>query len=215
MSRCRIKICGITSPDDARMVAAAGADAIGLVFHARSPRHLEISRAREIVAELPAFVAATALFVDAEAATVEKVLAEVPVDLLQFHGREEPAYCNAFGRRYIKAIRMQPGLDARSAMLRYPHACGILLDSYSDVHAGGTGTSFDWKRVPDDTLVPIVLAGGLRPENVADAVRRVRPHAVDVSSGVESAPGRKDPERVRRFIEAVRAGENGTGLDDA
>lgn len=196
------------------MVAAAGADAIGLVFHPRSPRHLEIAQAREIVAALPAFVSATALFVDAEVSTVEAVLSAVSVDLLQFHGREEPAYCDAFGRRYIKAVRMRPGLDARSALRRYPNASGILLDSHSDVQAGGTGNTFDWKRVPAEAAIPIVLAGGLRPENVADAVRRVRPYAVDVSSGVELAPGAKDPERVRRFIEAVREGESGTPGND-
>lgn len=197
----RVKICGLTRVDEALASALAGADAIGLVFHPASPRAVSAAAARQIVDVLPPFVSSVGLFVDAEPALVEDTLRRCPLDLLQFHGNEAPAYCRAFGRPYIKAVRVRADMDLAAEMARYPDARGILLDTFSAAAPGGTGQRFDWALVPRDVRVPIILAGGLTPDNVAEAVRQVRPYAVDVSSGVESAPGRKDPALVKRFIE--------------
>lgn len=201
MPRCRTKICGITSPQAARECASAGADAIGLVFYAKSSRAVSIAQAAEIVAALPPFVTSVGLFVDAEPAEVHAVLAAVPLDLLQFHGSESPEYCEQFPVRYIKALRMQPGVDVVAEVQRHVKAIGVLLDAWASGQAGGTGHTFDWSRVPRDLDTPIVLAGGLGPENVREAVCSVEPYAVDVSSGVESSPGIKNPERVAEFIQ--------------
>lgn len=206
--RTRIKICGITRPEDGLAAVAAGADAIGLVFYPKSPRAVTIAGARAICAALPPFVSTVALFVDAEHFTVQDVLNEVPVDLLQFHGTESPAACAAFGRPYIKALRMRDDLDLADAVARYAGgdnpARGLLLDAYSEGVAGGSGEIFDWSRVPHGLDLPIILAGGLHPGNVAGAVRATRPYAVDVSSGVEAAKGIKDAGKITAFIEAVR-----------
>ncbi len=204
LARTRVKICGLTRADDACAAMAAGADALGLVFYLRSPRCVDVERARAVTAGLPPFVTVVGLFVDAPADEVRAVLEAVRIDLLQFHGEEPPEYCAGFPRPYIKALRMREGLDLRQAMRAHRRALGLLLDAYSPAAPGGSGLSFDWDRVPADLPVPVILAGGLTPENVGAAVRRVRPFAVDVSSGVESAPGIKDPDRVRRFLEAVR-----------
>ena len=204
MSPTRIKICGITQPDDARAAADAGADAIGLVFYAGSPRAVEPEQAARIVAALPPLVSAVALFVDASADRVSAVLAQVPVDVLQFHGSESPDFCAQFARPYLKALRMEPGRDIAALATGYGSARGLLLDSFRPGVPGGTGESFDWSQAPVLAL-PLILAGGLSPDNVADAIHQLRPAAVDVSGGVESAPGRKDPELMRAFCNAVRA----------
>jgi phosphoribosylanthranilate isomerase len=202
--RTRIKICGITSAEDARMAADAGADAIGLVFYPPSPRAVDVERAAEIVAALPPFVTPVALFVDPQPREVEHVLAACSVGLLQFHGDEPPSLCRAFGLPYLKAIRVRPEVDLLQSLAPYDDAAGWLLDAFHDGLYGGTGRAFDWDLVPRASARPLVLSGGLSPENVAEAVRKVRPWAVDVSSGVESARGIKDAARVARFIAGVR-----------
>lgn len=203
--RTRIKICGITRPEDALAAAEAGADAIGLVFAEASPRCVSVGQARAVCAALPPFITVVGLFVDAPATRVREVLGQVPLDLLQFHGRETPEDCRQYGRPYIKAIRMAPDLDLAAEIRRYVDAAGVLLDTFSPQAAGGTGESFDWTRVPRCLSKPVVLAGGLTPENVAAAIRAVRPYAVDVSSGVEKSKGIKDAARIVAFIEAVTA----------
>lgn len=206
--RTRIKICGITRVEDARAAAGLGADAIGLVFHERSPRRVDIERAATIAAALPPFCAAVALFVDAAPETVRAVLERVPVDLLQFHGAETPAYCSAFGVPYIKAVRMREGVDLREVAARYEGAAALLLDAWHAELPGGTGTRFDWQALPAELAVPVMLAGGLDADNVAAGMRIVRPYGVDVSSGVEAAPGTKDAGRMRAFVRAVMRADN-------
>ena len=200
----RIKICGITRLDDALAASVAGADALGFVFHAPSPRHIEPEAARAIIARLPPFVSAVGLFVDRSLAEVESVLARVPLDLLQFHGDETPEFCGRCARPYLKAVRMRPGVDLLEYAHRFVNARGLLLDAYVSGAHGGSGTRFDWSLVPEKLPVPIVLSGGLDAGNVGEAVRRLRPWAVDVSSGVEAARGIKDPQRIRDFIAGVR-----------
>jgi phosphoribosylanthranilate isomerase len=203
VSRTRVKICGITRAQDGLAAARAGADAIGLVFYPPSPRAVDPARARAVVQVLPPFVSVVALFVDPVADQVREVLAAVAVDLLQFHGEEAPELCAAFGRPYLKAVRMREGVDLARAARRYAGACGLLLDAYRPGVPGGTGTAFDWSRVPGGLALPVVLAGGLDPGNVAEAVRRVRPYGVDVSGGVEVDRGVKDPARIEAFIREV------------
>jgi len=200
----RVKICGITRIEDALAAAAAGADAIGLVFYAKSPRAVDIEQARAILAALPPFVTTVGLFVDAERSELERILASVPLDLLQFHGDESVQQCEAFGRPYIKALRVKAGDDIAAQVARYPSAQGILLDAYVEGVPGGTGEAFDWSLIPQTLSKPLILAGGLRPDNVAEAVSRVRPYAVDVSGGVEASKGVKDVEKVGAFIRAAR-----------
>jgi phosphoribosylanthranilate isomerase len=200
----RVKICGITRVEDALAAAAAGADAIGLVFYAKSPRAVDIEQAREILAVLPPFVTSVGLFVDAERSELERILASVPLDLLQFHGDESVQQCEAFGRPYIKALRVKAGDDIAAQVARYPSAQGILLDAYVEGVPGGTGEAFDWSLIPQTLSKPLILAGGLRLDNVAEAVSRVRPYAVDVSGGVEASKGVKDVEKVDAFIRAAR-----------
>ena len=204
MTAVRVKICGITRVEDALAVAAAGADAIGLVFYAKSPRAVDIEQARAILAALPPFVTTVGLFVDAERNELERILASVPLDLLQFHGDESVQQCEAFGRPYIKALRVKAGDDIAAQVARYPSAQGILLDAYVEGVPGGTGEAFDWSLIPQALSKPLILAGGLRPDNVAEAVSRVRPYAVDVSGGVEASKGVKDVEKVGAFIRAAR-----------
>ena len=204
MTAVRVKICGITRIEDALAAAAAGADAIGLVFYAKSPRAVDIEQARAILAALPPFVTSVGLFVDAERSELERILASVPLDLLQFHGDESVQQCEAFGRPYIKALRVKAGDDIAAQVARYPSAQGILLDAYVEGVPGGTGEAFDWSLIPQALSKPLILAGGLRPDNVAEAVSRVRPYAVDVSGGVEASKGVKDVEKVGAFIRAAR-----------
>ena len=207
-ARTRVKICGITRPEDGVRAALLGADAIGLVFYAPSPRAVSPAQAAEIAAALPPFVTRVGLFVNAAPAEIEAVLAAVRLDLLQFHGDETEADCARYGEPYIKALNMRPGLDVTQAMRAYPGASGFLLDAYHPAVPGGSGESFDWDRVPAECPRPIVLAGGLHPGNVAEAVRRVRPYAVDVSSGVEAAKGIKDPAKLAEFIRGVHRGDH-------
>lgn len=206
--RTRIKICGITRPEDAREAARLGADAIGLVFYAPSPRAVDIARAQAICAALPPFVTPVGLFVNAAEAEVQAVLEAVPLGLLQFHGDETPAECERYGRPYLKALRMAPGLDVAAAARRYGSATGILLDAWQPGVPGGTGQCFDWSRIPALDK-PLVLAGGLTPDNVAEAIRTVRPWAVDVSGGVEAAKGIKDAALMAAFMQQV----SNTGTD--
>lgn len=201
----RVKICGITSVADARAAVCAGADAIGLVFYRRSPRAVTLEQAKAIALAAGPFVTVTGLFVDPEPDHVRQVLREVPLQLLQFHGRETPSFCESFGRAYMKALRMSPELDVKSAIAEHPGASAVLLDAYVQGVPGGTGQRFDWRRVPQRAARPIVLAGGLRPDNVAAAIAATRPEAVDVSGGVESEPGSKDPAKMEAFITRARA----------
>jgi len=184
-----------------------GADAIGLVFYARSPRAVETERARGLLDTLPPFVTSVGLFVDADPDFVRSVLARVPLDALQFHGEEPPDYCNAFHRPWIKAVRMRPESDLVGLKELYRDASGLLLDRYDAGLAGGTGRRFDWDLVPGWLAPRIILAGGLSPENVEEAVRRLRPYAVDVSGGVEVAKGVKDRTKMAAFLQGVRDGD--------
>ena len=201
----RIKCCGMTRVEDALLAVRLGADAIGLVFTSRSKRQVTLARAREIVTALPPFVSTVALFMDDEADLVRQVVEEVRPDLLQFHGSEPDTWCVQFGRPFLKAIAMGEGASALPRLGDYPHAAGLLLDGHGFGEAGGSGKAFDWSLLPAGLAQPVILAGGLNPGNVADAVRAVRPWAVDVASGVESAPGIKDPDKLAAFIRAVRA----------
>ncbi|MDU9393658.1 phosphoribosylanthranilate isomerase [Pseudomonas sp. zfem002] len=204
MSAVRSKICGITRVEDALAAAEAGADAIGLVFYAKSPRAVNVQQAREIIAALPPFVTTVGLFVNASRCELNEILEAVPLDLLQFHGDETPADCEGYNRPWIKALRVRPGDDLEAACKLYARASGILLDTYVAGVPGGTGEAFDWALVPEHLSKPIILAGGLSPANVGAAIAQVRPWAVDVSGGVEQAKGIKDPERIQAFLAAVR-----------
>lgn len=200
----RVKICGITRSQDALAAARAGADAIGLVFAPESPRRVTLAQAVAIAQALPPFVSTVALFVNAERAEVEAVLEGLRPDLLQFHGDETPEYCASFGVPYIKAVRIRPGLDLLQFEAAHGGARGLLLDAYHPQRHGGTGERFDWNLIPAGLTKPVILAGGLTPDNVAEAIRSVRPWAVDVSSGVEASPGIKDRAAIGRFIQEVR-----------
>ena len=202
MNTTRVKICGLTRPEDVDTAVSAGADALGFVFTPRSQRFLETERARELVTRVPAFIARVGLFMDQPDADVERILASVPLSLLQFHGAEPRAFCAGFGLPYIKALAMGAAGEAERAG-DYPDAAALLLDSHKPGTVGGTGKKFDWDAIPPLPR-PMILAGGLHPGNVRRAVRRVRPWAVDVSSGVESAPGIKSPEKVIEFIKEAK-----------
>src|SRR5262245_45502585 len=199
-----VKICGITRLEDAFAAVRAGAHAIGFVFYRPSPRYIAPAAARAILRALPPFVATVGLFVDAPEDEVRGVLATAPVQLLQFHGAETPEYCRCFDRPYLKAVRMGPEVDLLQYARDYQDATALLLDAYVEGLHGGSGVSFDWDRVPDRLSLPVIVSGGLTIDNVGDAVRRVRPYAVDVSSGVESARGIKDAARIAAFIAGVR-----------
>lgn len=202
--RTRIKICGITRPEDGLVAAQLGADAVGLVFYPSSPRAVSIEQAQAVVAALPPFVSVVGLFVDAEEAAIRDVLGAVSIDVLQFHGDECPAECGIYNRPYIKAVAMREGLNVAAYADTYPDAAGILLDTYHKDVKGGSGESFDWSRFPTDIKKPLILAGGLMPDNVVEAVARTHPYAVDVSSGVEVNKGIKDPEKMANFIRGVQ-----------
>ncbi len=207
--RVRVKICGITRGEDALEAARLGADAVGLVFYPPSPRGVDPERARAAVAGLPAFVTRVGVFVDPEPEAVRAAVAAAALDLLQFQGREPPELCRAFGRPYMKALRAAPGTDLAAEARRYGDACAILVDTHRPGVPGGTGEAFDWSLLPPGlgrppAGRPLVLAGGLHPGNVAEAVRRVRPWAVDVSSGVEAAPGIKDAALMAAFMREVQ-----------
>lgn len=199
-----VKICGITRDEDAQGAAHAGAHAIGLIFAPESSRRVDPAVAAGIVSALPPFVTPVALFVDQPAEEVRGLTARVRPQLLQFHGDEAPEYCGSFGLPYIKAVRVREGVDLLQYARLYRSAKGLLLDAFVEGNHGGTGAVFDWTLIPRNFPLPLVLAGGLDPGNVADAVRKVRPWAVDVSSGVEASKGIKDADKVAAFIRGVR-----------
>ena len=200
----RVKICGITRLDDAMAACDAGVDAIGLVFCEKSVRNIDISQAAKISRALPAFVTSVALFMNEDAATIRHVLDEVPVDCLQFHGDEDVEFCRQFNRPYIKALATKGVLDLKQRAALYSDCRGVLLDSHAPGEVGGTGVAVDWDAIPKDLPHPLILAGGLRAENVAAAIKQVQPYAVDVSSGVEREKGLKDAELMSAFIQEVR-----------
>jgi len=199
-----VKICGITRVEDALAAARAGAHAVGLVFYEPSPRYVTPARAAEIIRALPPFITAVGLFVDAPAEKVRAALAEAPVGLLQFHGAETPEFCRQFKRSFVKAVQVKPGVDLLQYARDYHDGKALLLDNYVEGLHGGSGVIFDWSLIPRGLPLPVILSGGLTPENVTDAVRCVRPGAVDVSSGVESAKGVKDAAKINAFIKGVR-----------
>lgn len=202
----RVKICGMTKRDDALLAAQLGADALGFIFYPKSPRAITPEAAREIIRRLPPFVLTVGVFVDEEPAEVQEIAAYAGLDWLQLHGQETPEYCRSLGRRVIKGFRVK-GEESLALLAPYHGAVqAFLLDTYKPGTPGGTGETFDWelaRRAKE--FGPIILAGGLTPVNVAEAIRRVRPAAVDVASGVEAAPGKKDPDKLKAFMEAARS----------
>ena len=201
----RVKLCGFTHPDDVAIAVDLGADALGFVFYPPSPRALTLERAVVLTRPVPAFVTRVGLFVDASEAMVRETFDRARLNLVQYHGAETPEFCQAMGLPYIRAIRVRPKMDLIAEMERYGDASGFLLDAYKPGVPGGTGESFDWGLIPK-TDRPVILAGGLTPENAMDAIQVVAPWALDVSGGIESAPGRKDPDKMARFIAACRSG---------
>ena len=196
----RVKICGITSVEQAQMVQMAGADAMGLVVYEKSPRYVDVKKASEIRAAIKSPALAVALLVNASENLVAQVIDQGKPDFLQFHGDESPEYCHQFDYPFIRAVRMRTGLDIDAEVATYQAQGGFLFDAWSDDLYGGTGHSFDWSRLPTSRDYPLILAGGLTPNNVAEAVALIRPNMVDVSGGVESAPGIKDQNKVESFI---------------
>jgi phosphoribosylanthranilate isomerase len=201
--RTRVKICGITRPEDALDAVQAGADAIGLVFYGPSPRAVTPAQAADIVKKLPPFVTVVGLFVNASREEIAETLAATRIDLLQFHGEETPEQCRGHGRPYIKAIRMRQGVDVEQQRQLFSDAAGLLLDTYEKGKPGGTGNTFDWSRIPADLAAETVLAGGLDALNVEQAIKQVRPYAVDVSGGVERDKGIKEREKIVAFMRGV------------
>ncbi|HEX7369703.1 MAG TPA: phosphoribosylanthranilate isomerase [Rhodanobacteraceae bacterium] len=203
MIRTRVKICGVTRVEDALLACELGADAIGMVMTPSSPRCVSIERARAIREALPAFVDAVVLTHGLAAARVREIIDGVRPDVVQFHGLEDAAFCEAFGLRYIKALGMAGDVDVRAIVAEHKHAAGFVLDGHPPGEQGGRGKTFDWTRIPQDLGRPILLAGGLNPGNVADAIHTVHPWAVDLASGVEASPGIKDAVKMRAFFDAV------------
>jgi len=201
--RTRVKICGITNVEDALTAVEQGADAIGLVFYPPSPRYVSLEKAVEIVNALPAFVTVVALFVDATKDAIEAVLSQVKIDLIQFHGNESVEECRRYGKAYMKAIRVKTDTNLVQYAADYSDAKALLLDTYTEGVPGGTGQVFDWALIPKDLTKPVVLAGGLDAENVALAIRQVKPYAVDVSGGVEFKKGVKDAAKIAAFMRGV------------
>jgi len=209
VKRTRVKICGITRIEDAAAVVQHGADALGLVFYPKSPRYIDTTRAREIAESVAPLVTVVGLFVNADPDRIRQVIETVPVGLLQFHGDEENDLCKSFGLPFIKSIAMREGMDAVSRIDRYPDAAGFLLDAWQPQSHGGGGEAFDWKAVPESFPAPLILAGGLTPGNVTTAITTVRPYAVDVSSGVESAKGIKSADKIAAFMRGVEDSDTG------
>ena len=217
MTHTRIKICGITTTADAAAVAAAGAEAIGLVFYPRSPRAVTAAQAAEIIRAVPPFVSVVALFVNEPADGIRRIVDSLPINLIQFHGDEAADFCQQFQRPWIKALQVRAGIDLPARCAAFPAARGILLDSWQEGLPGGTGRTFDWDLARRHLPLPLVLAGGLDEHNVGAAIALLRPSAVDVSGGVEQAPGRKDAGKIKRFVAAVRAADallDGAADDD-
>ena len=207
----RIKICGLTRLEDVQVAVEAGADAIGLVFYPPSPRFVDLAKAAELARAVPPFITIVGLFVNADPVVVRETLAAVPIHLLQFHGDEDEAYCRRFDRPYMKAARVRPGMDLVQYAADFPSAQAILLDAFVDGFGGG-GKVFDWSLIPPALGKQLVLSGGLDAGNVGEAVARVQPAAVDVSSGVEAAKGIKDAEKIRAFCAAVRSQTRSAGM---
>ena len=201
--RTRVKICGITRVEDALAAVRLGADAIGLVFYAESPRNVSLQAAQEIVAVLPPFISVVGLFVNASQNKIETVLSQLRLDVLQFHGDETAADCAQFNLPYLKAIRVKPDTNLLQCCLEFNSAKALLLDAYTDAAYGGTGHVFDWNLIPKSLPLPVILAGGLTAENVGAAIQQIQPYAVDVSGGVERAKGIKDAEKIAAFMRAV------------
>jgi len=205
--RTRVKICGFTRVEDAVCAAQLGVDAIGLVFYPLSPRNVGIDQAVKIVNALPAFVSVVALFVDEQESRIREILDRVPIDCLQFHGDESADACRLYRKRYMKALRMQDGIDIPRLALHYHDAAGLLLDAYHPGAKGGTGNRFNWELIPENCALPIILAGGLDESNARQAVQAVRPYALDVSSGVEAEKGVKDALKMAAFVREVNEGD--------
>lgn len=210
MRRTRVKMCGMTTLEDALIAASVGVDALGFVFYEQSPRAVTPTQASEIISGLPPFVTSVALFVDETPSFIEAVIEETQIDLLQFHGEESAAFCEQFNRPYIKAIRMREQTDLPELMKVYDSAQGLLVDTYKKGVPGGTGETFNWgglteqlNAMPDEAKKPIILAGGLTPENVAQAIETVNPWAVDVSGGIEAFAGRKSAEKIIQFMQEI------------
>lgn len=203
-ARTRIKICGLREHEHVQAAVRAGADALGFVFYPPSPRAITPAQATELIAAIPPFVTSVGLVVNPQPELVEQLLKECSIDLLQFHGDEDDAFCRQFGRPFIKAIRMAPDLDIEATLEQWPSARGLLLDAWHPELPGGTGEQFDWSRIPERWRSRIILAGGLTPDNVATAIRTLHPYAVDVSGGVEISKGIKSTQRIQAFIAAVR-----------
>ena len=205
--RTRVKICGFTRVEDAVFAAQQGVDAIGLVFYAPSPRNVSIEQAQAIVQALPVFTTVVGLFVNETEARIHEILQAVPLDCLQFHGDETPSECRIYGKRYIKAIRMQVDTDISALANDFYDAAGLLLDAYHPNAQGGTGMVFDWQLIPKQCSLPIILAGGLDETNAKQAIQLVRPYALDLSSGVESSKGIKDARKIAALIQQVNEGD--------
>lgn len=203
---CRVKICGITNLEDALQAVEAGADALGFVFYDKSPRYVSPDVANQIVSQLPPFVVPVGLFVNAPDDLVEQVTQGSVRWVIQFHGDETSEQCESYGKPYYKALRMKPDMDVLREASNYPSALAILLDAYKPGIPGGTGETFNWNAIPAQLPKPLILAGGLTPDNVATAVNTVKPYAVDVSGGVERSKGLKDPDRVIQFINGAKHG---------
>ncbi|MGE5616364.1 MAG: phosphoribosylanthranilate isomerase [Bacillota bacterium] len=207
--RTRVKICGLRDPAHARVAAEAGADAIGFVFYGPSPRYVEAESAKKVAEVLPPYISKVGLFVDEPAESIQAILAQFDLDLLQFQGDEPPEFCARFGKPFVRAVRMEPGVDLLEYAHRFSAARALLLDAHVPGLPGGTGRRFDWAAIPRDFPLPLILSGGLDAANVGEAVRVVRPWAVDVSSGVESSRGVKDPGKIVEFIRSVRREDAG------
>lgn len=201
----RTKICGFTRPEDARTAAELGVDAIGLVFYDKSQRAVNIQQAQAIVQALPPFVSVVGLFVNESAERINDILAQVPIDIIQFHGDETPEFCRGFRRPYIKAVRVQDTAGITAAIEQFADARAVLFDAYVDGEYGGTGHRFDWQMLPETLSGHWVLSGGLTPDNTAAAIALTAATAIDVSSGVESTPGIKCPQKMAAFLQAARA----------
>lgn len=202
-SRVRVKICGITRIEDALAAIEAGADALGFVFYAPSPRHVSIESARDIIKQLPPFVSTVGLFVNPESEFVWDVLEEIPLSILQFHGDEDQDFCEQFHQPWMKALQVKPDMDVLGRIAEYPNASGILLDAWHPDLKGGTGHAFDWASFPRNSNRALILAGGLNPDNVAQAIRQTQPYAVDVSGGVEASKGIKSADLINAFMAGV------------
>ena len=199
----RVKFCGLTHEEDIAQAVKLGVDALGFVFYAPSSRSVALDHAAMLTSSVPAFVTRVGLFVNEQPAVIQNIFERTRLNLIQYHGDETPEFCDAVGLPFIKAFRVRPGIDIQTEMERYPNASGFLLDAYVKGQPGGTGERFDWGMIPQSNA-PIILAGGLSPDNAKDAIEQVAPWALDVSGGIETKPGRKDPDKMARFMNACR-----------